>query len=71
MGFIKFYLLPGIVFYTVMAIKNRDSFKDASVRSVLRGLIGGILVWPLVAIILIYLNKNSILRLIGIKNEKQ
>jgi len=41
------YFIFGLGFYTGVAILKRDTYKDASFGSVARGLIFGVLLWPI------------------------
>lgn len=48
------YLLTGWIFYGVMAILRRDTFKNADNASVFRGLVFGVLLWPVAMIYVAY-----------------
>jgi len=41
-----YYLLIGIGFYIGLAITRRDTFQKATVWSVIKGILLGILLWP-------------------------
>lgn len=44
---LKAYIIFGAWFYLYMAVTNIHTFKDADYKSILRGLLFGLLLWPL------------------------
>lgn len=46
------YLTFGLGFYIGLAVNNPDSFRNASVMSIVRGLVLALLLWPLALILL-------------------
>jgi len=48
------YLIFGLGFYIGAAIKSLDTYKDATAFEKLKGLVGGILLWPLVLILFLH-----------------
>lgn len=52
------YLTIGIIFYAYCCYKNPTSFKDASIASIARGLVFGILLWP-AAMVFVWRNRES------------
>ena len=48
-----YYLCIGFGFYLALAITRKETFKNADFFSILRGLIAGLLLWPLGAFVLI------------------
>lgn len=42
------YLLVGVVFYLAMFAFNHETFQDATLVSLVRGFVLGILFWPIV-----------------------
>ena len=51
---IYYYLLIGVSFYIGVAISRRDSFKNATIWSIIKGLFLGLILWP-VGIITLYI----------------
>jgi len=50
------YLYAGVLVYTGAAIARRHTFRNATVASIVRGAVIGILVWP-VGLVLLYLSR--------------
>lgn len=45
---IELYLKIGVLYYIYMSVTNIESFQEATTNSIIKGLIYGILLWPLV-----------------------
>lgn len=48
-----YYLMIGFGFYLSAALIRKESFKYASVSSIIRGLVIGIFLWPALVIMLL------------------
>ena len=54
------YLAIGLGFYLGISLCRLDSFKDATLVSIVRGFVLGLLFWPIGAVVLVLLDhKNS------------
>lgn len=49
------YLLIGLVFWAILSLIRRHTFKGASFMSVVRGFLIGVLLWPIIAPVMLWI----------------
>lgn len=54
---LSLYLYTGVLIYTGAAIARRHTFRNATVPSIVRGAIIGILAWP-IGLVLLYISRT-------------